>query len=262
MAKDDKPKGPPVDPSEFDLDLEALVDIREKGLPIDGETQYCTERNYLQMQVFTDVEDQDALIEDFKKSGITGTLYANINDAKGVGLLTVSDDAEFFATTLRDYLRKSMFKDLTQRHDFTMMGRSYSIGHEMDLEDWMLKRNYRTVLDPEWPWAVWYPLKRKGPFYRLDATERGRTLMEHGLIGRAFGMEGLGRDVRLSSFGIDENDNDYLIALIGQELFPLSKLVETMRGTIQTSTYMEKMGPFFVGHVIYQSEVPEKALKK
>jgi chlorite dismutase len=33
-------------------------------------------------------------------------------------------------------------------------------------------------------------------------------------------------------------------------------LVEEMRPTVQTSEYIEKLGPFFVGRTLYQSGVP------
>ena len=39
---------------------------------------------------------------------------------------------------------------------------------------------------------------------------------------------------------------------LGRELFPLSSIVQAMRKTQQTSEYMEKMGPFFVGQAIWQ----------
>jgi len=39
---------------------------------------------------------------------------------------------------------------------------------------------------------------------------------------------------------------------VGRALHPLSHLVQAMRRTIQTSEYIEKLGPFFVGHAIWQ----------
>jgi chlorite dismutase len=44
-----------------------------------------------------------------------------------------------------------------------------------------------------------------------------------------------------------------VIGLIGKDLYPLSKIVETMRKTQQTSLYLEHLGPFFVGRVVWQS---------
>ena len=51
---------------------------------------------------------------------------------------------------------------------------------------------------------------------------------------------------------MDKNDNDFVIGLMGKELYPLSACIQAMRKTRQTSTYIEKMGPFFVGRAIWQ----------
>ena len=58
---------------------------------------------------------------------------------------------------------------------------------------------------------------------------------------------------RLACHGLDVHDNDFVIGLIGRELHPLSHLVQTMRKTVQTSQYLQTLGPFFVGHVRWQS---------
>ena len=41
--------------------------------------------------------------------------------------------------------------------------------------------------------------------------------------------------------------NDFVIGLIGKDLFPLSAVVQAMRRTQQTSIYLDRLGPFFVG---------------
>jgi chlorite dismutase len=61
--------------------------------------------------------------------------------------------------------------------------------------------------------------------------------------------------VRLACFGLDQHDNDFVIGLIGSELYPLSACVQQMRKTRQTSTYIERMGPFFVGKALWQSSL-------
>ena len=58
---------------------------------------------------------------------------------------------------------------------------------------------------------------------------------------------------RLACHGIDANDNEFLIGLVGKDLFPLSHLVQRMRKTRQTSKYIQAMGPFFVGHALWQA---------
>ena len=69
----------------------------------------------------------------------------------------------------------------------------------------------------------------------------------------AYGQQDLGHDVRLACHGLDEGDNEFVIGLIGKDLHPLSHLVQAMRKTRQTSEYIEKMGPFFVGYALQRS---------
>jgi chlorite dismutase len=77
-------------------------------------------------------------------------------------------------------------------------------------------------------------------------------MSEHGKIGRAYGEQDLVHDVRLASYGLDQDDNEFVIGLIGKDLHPLSHVVESMRRTRQTAEYMQQMGPFFVGHVAFR----------
>jgi chlorite dismutase len=146
-------------------------------------------------------------------------------------------------------LGSARFQALRPRPELSMLGRTYSTGFEQDLEFWLLRRPRETVLNEAWPWAIWYPLRRVGPFERLDPRERGQIMREHGGIGRAYGAQDLAHDVRLACHGLDQADNDFVIGLIGKELHPLSHVVQAMRKTRQTAELMEKMGPFFVGHV-------------
>ena len=46
---------------------------------------------------------------------------------------------------------------------------------------------------------------------------------------------------------------EFVIGLVGRQLHPLSHLVQAMRKTTQTSQYLQTLGPFFVGHVLWQS---------
>ena len=238
----------------MEIDASKLTDTAEKGAPgKDGTPQRLDKRLFMQLLVFTGCTDAKPLVSELEKAGLEAVLYADMNDPMGVGLLTMSEDPSFFTDTLRGFIAGSSFAALKQRHRYTMLGRTYSLGHEENLEDWLIHRSRRVVRTKEWPWAVYYPLKRTGEFAKLPPREQGSILREHGIIGRAFGKADLGHDIRLASFGIDRNDNDFTIGLIGKDLFPLSRLVETMRKTVQTSTYIERMGPFFIGKVIYQS---------
>jgi len=238
----------------MEMDAKKLTDTTEKGAEKDGLRQSLDRRLFMQLLVFSGCGDAAPLIAQLKTANIDGVLYADVNDPLGVGLMTLSEDPSFFTGELRAVLSRGAFAALKLRPRYTMLGRTYSLGHEENLEDWLIHRSKRVIQTKEWPWAVYYPLKRTGKFATLPPREQGGILREHGIIGKAFGQADLGHDIRLASFGLDRNDNDFTIGLIGKDLFPLSVLVQTMRGTVQTSTYIEKMGPFFMGKAIWQGE--------
>lgn len=236
-------------------DEDELVEIYELGRSAEGEVLRSNRRLYMQLHAFGDCTDVDALIAALDAANLPGTLYLDINDPRGVALLTYSETPEFFLTTLRSFLLADPFAGLTPKPEFTMMGRTYSIGYEADLDSTLIERPRRRVCDPQMPWAIWYPLRRAGSFEQLSAQEQRVILGEHGGIGRAYGRAGLGTDIRLACHGLDKNDNDFVVALIGPELMPLSAIVQRMRKTKQTSLHLERLGPFFVGKAIWQNEV-------
>ena len=151
-------------------------------------------------------------------------------------------------------LKTPEFAALTPKLEYSMLGRTYALGHEPDLQDWLLEKPKRAVTNRDSLWAVWYPLRRSGAFSALPPEELTPIMREHGKIGHAFGDAGYAQDVRLACFGLDKNDNDFVIGLIGAELYPLSACVQAMRKTRQTSQYIQQMGPFFVGKAIWQSQ--------
>jgi chlorite dismutase len=173
-----------------------------------------------------------------------------VNHPAGLGLLTWSEDPKDFVDKVRPALSDPGADALRLRPEFTMLGRTYSSGFEPDLEFWLLRRPRETALEPRWPWAVWYPLRRSGAFERLEGRERGGVLKEHAEIGKAYGAADLAHDIRLACHGLDANDNEFVIGLIGKDLHPLSHVVQAMRRTRQTAEFINQMGPFFVGHVI------------
>lgn len=233
------------------------LDLREKGGMKDGQPQLSDKRLYMQLTAFTGCRDAQPLINGLIGCGVDCVLYEELNDPTGVAVLAMTETPELFVTKLRRDLASGPFKDLTVKPEFSMLGRTYSIGYEPKLEDWLLHRPRRMAMDPATPWAVWYPLRRTGAFSRLSKQEQGQILKEHGVIGRQFGDIGAASDVRLACHGLDKNDNDFVIGLIGKDLTPLSQLVETMRPTVQTSQYIQNLGPFFVGRAIWRT--PQKA---
>jgi Chlorite dismutase len=230
-------------------DEETRVDVRERG----ANQQHSERRLYMQLQVFTGCADPKPLVRALESSGMAAVLYRDVNDPRGVGVLTMTEDPTFFVSALREVLNAEPFLRLPLRPEFTMIGRTYASGFEADLDEWLLRRPRRTALNPAWPWGIWYPLRRTGSFARLDPKEQGVVIREHSVLGRAYGEADLAHDIRLACQGLDVHDNDFVIGLVGKDLHPLSHLVQTMRKTAQTSQYLQTLGPFFVGHVLWQS---------
>jgi chlorite dismutase len=193
-----------------------------------------------------------ALGRAFEAAKCPGVLYRDANDPRGIGVLSWSEDPAHFVTTVRSLLLKPEFRGLKLRDDFTMFGRSYATGYENDLEYWLIRRPIEHAVDPELRWTVWYPLRRVGAFERLSVKEQAGILREHAAIGRAYGEQGLATDIRLACHGLDAKDNEFVIGLVAKELHPLSHLVQRMRKTVQTSEYIQHMGPFFVGYAVWR----------
>jgi hypothetical protein len=229
-------------------------DLDEKGAPVGGVPQTSSTRLFMQLQVFTGCTETASLIETLDAAELSGVLYEDMNDPRGVGLLTWDEDPAHFVTHLRPILNAPPFAQLVHRPKLTMIGRTYALGHEPDLRDWLIDRPIATATNTEWPWAIFYPLRRSGTFEQLKQDEQRRVLMEHGKIGMSFGAGDFAHDLRLACHGLDQNDNDFLIGLVGKELFPLSAVVQAMRKTSQTSQYLESIGPFFVGRAVWQAD--------
>ena len=233
------------------------IDVSERGAPKDGQPQSMDRRLFMQLLVFTSDRDPKYpahdLAHELAKHKVPSVIYQDANDPFGLGLLTWSEDPAIFVEAVRPAIHRASNGNLKLRPDFTMIGRSYSTGYENDLEFWLLRRPVETVLHPDHGWAVWYPLRRSGAFARLEPREQGGILREHGTIGRAYGAQDLAHDVRLACHGLDAKDNEFLIGLIGKDLYPLSHVVQAMRKTRQTSEFISQMGPFFVGRVAFRN---------
>ena len=225
------------------------VDVRERG----ANQQTAEGRLFMQLQAFGGCADAKPLVRALEASRVEAVLYHDVNDPRGVAVLGMSEDPAFFVGRFRDLLNAGPFDELRLKPELTMIGRTYASGFEGDLDEWLLRRPRRTALNPAWPWAIWYPLRRTGSFARLSLQEQGTIIREHSVLGRAYGEADLAHDVRLACHGLDTHDNDFVIGLMGRELHPLSHLVQAMRKTVQTSQYLQTLGPFFVGHALWQS---------
>ena len=230
------------------------ADVAEHGRSAEGERTTLDRRLFMQLQAFGGAGDTGALVAALEAAGVEGALYEDVNDPTGVALLTLSETPDAFVGELRAFLQTEPFGGLEPKPELTMLGRTYALGYEPDLEETLVERPRARVLDPSLPWAIWYPLRRAGSFEQLSREEQNRVLMEHGGVGMAFGRAGLGYDIRLACHGLDKRDNDFVVGLLGPELHPLSIIVQRMRKTRQTSLHLERLGPFFVGRKAWSSQ--------
>lgn len=228
-------------------------DISEKGGLKGGQPQRSDERLFMQLFVYTGGGDARAAADWLQAIPVDAVLYESLNDPHGLAVLTLTRDPNQFLEVVRPRLGGGPFAGLRQLPDFTMFGRTYALGYEPDLRATLIDRPRRTVLNPAWRWAVWYPLRRNARFAVLPPEEQRVILAEHGEIGMRFGAADYVHDIRLACHGLDRQDNDFVIGLVGKDLYPLSAIVQTMRGTQQTSLYLDRLGPFFVGRAVWQS---------
>lgn len=230
----------------------AEIELREMGGKKDGERQALDRRIFFQLFVFDVAQGatkatRDSLASAFREKRVPFVLYQDATSPTAIGILVWSEDPAHFVDVVLPLLDRA---ELIQRREYTMLGRTYAIGHEPDLEHAILHRSIEYVQKPGYDWHVWYPLRRHGSFEMLDGHTQSTILREHASIGMAYGRGGHAHDVRLACHGLDANDNEFVIGLVGKELHPLSHIVQTMRHTKQTSEYIAKMGPFFVGRVM------------
>jgi hypothetical protein len=228
-------------------------DLTEKGGMKNGQPQRSDERLFMQLLVYGGCPAARGLADSLAAAGVEGAVYEDANDPQGIAILTLTKDPNFFVSTLRPVLNSRPFESLVPKPELTMLGRTYALGYEPDLPEAILHRPRRTVLNKGWPWAVWYPLRRSGRFAQLPPEEQRVILAEHGAIGMSYGAGDYAHDIRLACYGLDKNDNDFVIGLTGKELYPLSAIVQAMRKTQQTSLYLDRLGPFFVGRALWQS---------
>jgi chlorite dismutase len=236
------------------------IDVSERGALRDGVPQAMNRRLFMQLLAFEAAPGNatakviGAVGDALGQRKVASVLYADANHPSGFGLLTFSEDPATFVTRVRPALEEVGNGVLLLRPELTMLGRTYSSGYESDLEYWLLRRPRETALNDAWPWAVWYPLRRNGAFERLEPREKGGIMREHAEIGKAYGAADLAHDIRLACHGLDANDNEFVIGLVGKDLHPLSHVVQAMRKTRQTSEFIVQMGPFFVGHAVHRTD--------
>lgn len=227
------------------------LDLSEKGLSR-GQITSLNRRLFMKFTAFGGCKDPAPAIAALEQSDLVGALYLDANDPQGIGIIATAEDPDYFVTTLRDLFNAAPFDGYRHKEEFDMLGRTYSIGYEPDLEDTLFTKPTQKILNPDTPWVVWYPLQRSKKFQTLPEDHQRWILAEHGTLAKRYGAGGHAADVRLACHGLDKHDNDFIVGLIGPRLHPLSAVVQEMRKTEQTSQYLDSLGPFFIGKAVWQ----------
>jgi hypothetical protein len=234
------------------------IDVLEYGGKKDDKRQSLDRRLFMQLLVFDATVGHSGdsvaigLAALLRERSVRGVVYADTQNPHGVGLLTWSDDPAHFIKNVRPLFALPPLAPIVMRQGWGMLGRSYGQGHEPDLAHVVLQRPVDQVMNEGYPWHIWYPLRRTGAFAKLPGEEVGPMMREHAQIGMAYGQQELAHDVRLACHGLDAEDNEFVIGIVGKDLHPLSHLVQAMRKTRQTSEFIAKMGPFFVGYALHR----------
>ena len=90
----------------------------------DGQPQRSNARLFMQFMAFGGCAQTAPLGDALARAQISGVLYEDVNDPRGIGLLTFSEDPDFFLDRVRPILNGPGFSVLTQKKEFTMLGRT------------------------------------------------------------------------------------------------------------------------------------------
>src|SRR5437764_9270166 len=76
-------------------------DLAEKGGLKEGQPQRSDRRLFMQFLAFGGCSGTRPLVDALAQAGIGGVVYEDVNDPRGVGLLTFNEDANFFVDRIR-----------------------------------------------------------------------------------------------------------------------------------------------------------------
>src|SRR5437764_11238698 len=79
-------------------------DLSEKGGLKDGQPQRSDRRLFMQFLAFGGCPDAAPLADTLARAKVPSVLYEDLNDPRGVGLLTLSEDPDFFLDRVRPLL--------------------------------------------------------------------------------------------------------------------------------------------------------------
>src|SRR6476619_54820 len=111
----------------------APLDLAEKGRRA-GQVISLDRRLFMKFTAFGRCLDAEAAARALASDGAQAALYADANDPQGIGVMVASENPEYFVTNLRTLFSRLPFADCVHKPELDMLGRTYSIGYEQDLE--------------------------------------------------------------------------------------------------------------------------------
>ncbi|MGA1531095.1 MAG: hypothetical protein ACO398_10185, partial [Kiritimatiellia bacterium] len=106
-----------------------LPDLTEKGRDVRGEVIRTDRRLFMQLLAFGECADTAEVIAAARELKAPLAIYADANDPHGIAIMGASEYPDFFVTEWRELFHRPAFAKLTPKPEYTMMGRSYSIGY-------------------------------------------------------------------------------------------------------------------------------------
>src|SRR3954467_1922787 len=89
--------------------------LSEKGGIRNGEPQRSNERLFMQLLAFGGCPDARPLASALERAGLAAVLYEDVNDPRGIALLTFSAAADVFVDRVRPLLNSAPFASLQQK---------------------------------------------------------------------------------------------------------------------------------------------------
>src|SRR5262249_57542599 len=105
------------------------IDVQEHG----ADRQTSERRLFMQLSAFGGCLDAKPLQRALESSRIEATLYQDLNDPRGVAVVSMSEDPIFFVSALREVLNAEPFAGLTKKPELTMFGPTYPSAFHTDL---------------------------------------------------------------------------------------------------------------------------------
>src|SRR6186997_2363793 len=129
-------------------------DISERGGLKDGEPQRSDDRLFVQLLAFGNCAKPLDVRDYLYKASVENIVYEDLNDPLGIAVVMMSRTPGDFIDVMRPILTSGPCAGLQLKPHFTMTGRTYSLGYEPDLNETLIERPRRTILNPDWRWGI------------------------------------------------------------------------------------------------------------